>query len=270
MKDVKFSIVIPNYNEDKYIRECLESVFSQTYNNYEVIVVDDGSTDNSLEIVKDFNVKIYHSNGLHAGGARNLGIDNASGDYIVFLDSDDYFNNDKVLSELNDLINDEDIVFLDYLLNINGECTEKKDLDEDMYERIARTSFLGAPTKCFKRSLLEGIRFPEKQRFEDIVFTLECMCKANSYTHYKKSFFTYRKVNNSNSSADLDVETMLALISEIMKLYKLCVKYPKYKESLLRRIKNDKISKRIDIINYLLDNNIDKIEVSKFYELLNE
>ena len=83
MKDVKFSIVIPNYNEDKYIRECLESVFSQTYNNYEVIVVDDGSTDNSLQIVKDFNVKIYHSNGLHAGGARNLGIDNASGDYIV-------------------------------------------------------------------------------------------------------------------------------------------------------------------------------------------
>ena len=121
MKDVMFSIIIPNYNEDKYIRECLESVFNQTYNNYEVIVVDDGSTDNSLDIIKDFNVKLYHSNGLHAGGARNLGLDNATGDYVVFLDSDDYFNNNNVLLELNNLIKDVEYTFGSGTWTVEGD-----------------------------------------------------------------------------------------------------------------------------------------------------
>lgn len=271
MKDsIRFSIIIPNYNEDKYIRECLESVFKQTYKNYEVIVVDDGSTDRSIEIINEFDVKLYHSNGLHAGGARNLGIDNANGEYIVFLDSDDYFANDRVLEELNNLIKEEDIIFLNYTLNRNGVLEDRFDIDGDLNERVERTSFLGVPTKCFKRELIGDTRFPVCQRYEDIVFTLENMCKAKSYTEFRKSFFIYRKVENSNSTAALDVEAIMSVINEIIKLYKLCVKYPKYKDNFLKRIKNDKLDKRFKIVDYMLENNIESLEVNEFLNLLNK
>ena len=271
MKDnVRFSIIIPNFNEGKYIRECLESVFNQTYKNYEVIVIDDGSTDNSLDIIKDFDVKLYHSNGLHAGGARNLGLDNTSGEYVVFLDSDDYLAGNDVLDKLDNLINDEDIIFLNYTMSINGEMDVRHDIEGDLSEKIERTSYLGAPTKCFKRSLIGDTRFPVCQRYEDIVFTIENMCKANSCTELKDSFFIYRKVANSNSTSALDVEAIMAVITEIIKLYKLCVKYPKYKDNLLKRIKNDKIDKRFGIINYMLENNIESLEVKEFFDLLNK
>lgn len=267
---IKFSIIIPNFNEGKYIRECLESVFKQTYKNYEVIVVDDGSTDDSIDIIKDFDVKFYHSNGLHAGGARNIGLDNASGEYVVFLDSDDYLANENVLNNLNSLINDEDIIFLNYTMFRNNEYEDRFDVEGDLSVKIERTSFLGAPTKCFKRSLIGDTRFPVCQRYEDIVFTLENMCKAKSYKELKDAFFIYRKVENSNSTSALDIDAILAVNNEIIKLYKLCVKYPKYKDNLLKRIKNDKIDKRFSIIEYMLENNIDSLEVSEFFKLLNK
>jgi len=267
---IRFSIIIPNFNEGKYIRECLESVFRQTYKNYEVIVVDDGSTDNSIDIIKDFNVKLYHSNGLHAGGARNLGLDKARGEYIVFLDSDDYLSNDDVLSNLNNLIKEEEIIFLNYTLFKNNIYEDRFDIEGSLNDKIEKTSFLGAPTKCFKRSLIGDSRFPVCQRYEDVVFTIENMCKANSFVDFKEPFFVYRKVENSNSTKDLDVEAILAVTNEIIKLYKLCVKYPRYKDNLLRRIRKDKIDKRLSIINYMLENNIESLEVKEFFNLLNK
>lgn len=267
---IRFSIIIPNFNEGKYIRECLESVFCQTFDDYEVIVVDDGSTDNSIDIINDFDVKLYHSNGLHAGGARNLGLDNAHGEYIVFLDSDDYLANDMVLENLNNLIVDEDIVFLNYTLFRNGIYEDRYDVEGTLSDKIEKTSFLGAPTKCFKRSLIGTTRFPTCQRYEDVVFTLENMCKAKSFVDNKEPFFIYRKVENSNSTAALDVEAILAVTNEIIKLYKLCVKYPSYKEVLLKRIRKDKIDKRLEIVDYMLENNIDNLEVTEFFKLLNE
>ena len=112
--DKKFSIIIPNYNKEDYVEETLNSIFNQTYKNFEVIVIDDASSDNSIEKIKKFDVRLFHTNRKMAGGARNVGLDNATGDYILFLDSDDYFTTPTVLEELNNLITDEDIIFLNY------------------------------------------------------------------------------------------------------------------------------------------------------------
>ena len=109
-EQIKFSIIIPNYNKEEYVRDTLDSVFNQTYKNIEVIVVDDGSTDNSINIINEYNVKLLHTNRKRAGGARNIGIDNASGDYIIFLDSDDYFTNDQVIEKLASTINNQDLI----------------------------------------------------------------------------------------------------------------------------------------------------------------
>ena len=86
----KYSIIIPVYDVEKYIKKCLDSVFNQTYNNYEVIVVNDGTKDNSMEIVKNYNVITINQKNQGLSMARNNGVKKAKGEYLLFLDSDDY------------------------------------------------------------------------------------------------------------------------------------------------------------------------------------
>lgn len=260
----RFSIIIPNYNKEEYVRETLESIFNQTYKNFEVIVVDDGSTDKSIEIIKEFDIKLFHTNRKRAGGARNVGIDNATGDYIIFLDSDDYFTDNTVLERLNNLINGEDMIFLNYTKDKFGEVMIIKEEKEDISVKIENTKNLGCPTKCFKRELLEGIRFPEAKRYEDINFALEAMCKATSFAYFENSFFTYRKVPTSNTTTEITGDAMIDILEELVKMYRLCTKYPQYKLNILNRIKRDKLNTRLDILNHLIE-----FDENKFFDYFN-
>lgn len=248
---VKFSIIIPNYNKEPYIKECLDSVFKQKFKDYEVIFIDDASTDASLDIVKNYPVKILKTPHLQAGGARNLGLEVANGEYIVFLDSDDYLC-ENALENLDNLIIDEDIIILNYIKNENGNLTLKKEPYKTLKEIIANSTHLGVPTKCFKRNLIENLKFPIKQRFEDMVFTLEAMCKSEKIAILEEPFFVYRKVPNSNVTKEIDLETMLLIYKELLNIYPLCIKYPKYKNELLIRLKKDKLDKRLEIIETLV------------------
>ena len=96
----KFSIIIPVYNVEKYIKKCLDSVFNQSYKDFEVIVVDDGTKDNSMELVKKYDVKIINQENMGLSEARNNGVKKAKGEYLIFLDSDDYIEKD-LLKELD-------------------------------------------------------------------------------------------------------------------------------------------------------------------------
>ncbi len=106
----KFSIIIPVYNVEKYLRKCLDSVFSQNYKNYEVIVVNDGTKDNSMDIVKDYPVKIINQKNQGLSVARNNGVEKATGEYILFLDSDDYIEKGLLEAIDKSLDNKPDIV----------------------------------------------------------------------------------------------------------------------------------------------------------------
>lgn len=252
----KFSIIIPNYNKGKYIKNCLESVFNQDIKKeeYEVIVVDDGSNDNSIQIINQYPIRLYNTDRKGAGGARNLAIENSTGKYIIFLDSDDYFTNNTVLSKLESIIDNQDIVFLAFTKDNFGEkeiITENKNT---LAEKIESTKLLGCPTKCFKKELIGNTRFTENTKYEDVFFTLECLCKCKSYAYFDESFYTYRKVENSNTTQEVSGIIMTDLIIEISKLYYLCFKYPKYKDNILNRIKNDRLSLRIEILNELIEN----------------
>lgn len=106
----KFSIIIPVYNVEKYLKKCLDSVFNQTYKDYEVIVVNDGTKDNSMDIVKDYNVKVINQKNQGLSAARNAGVKVATGDYLIFLDSDDYWEK-NLLKELSKFLkNNPDLV----------------------------------------------------------------------------------------------------------------------------------------------------------------
>ena len=110
----RFSIIIPVYNTEKYLDRCLSSVFNQTFSDYEVIVVNDGSTDSSEEIVNEYkdnhsNLKYFYKKNGGLSSARNYGVSKSCGEYILFLDSDDYYELDLLL-KLNDSIDDCDVV----------------------------------------------------------------------------------------------------------------------------------------------------------------
>ena len=105
MKTSLISIIIPVYNVEKYLRQCLDSVLSQTYTNYEVIMVDDGSTDSSYDIcleysIKDSRFKSFQKENGGASSARNIGLDKADGKYVFFLDSDDWIDKNTFQSLL--------------------------------------------------------------------------------------------------------------------------------------------------------------------------
>ena len=106
----KFSIIIPVYNVEKYIRKCVDSVFEQTFKDYEVIIVNDGTQDKSIEQIKNYDVTIINQKNQGQSAARNNGIKKAKGDYLIFLDSDDYWRKD-LLKEINkSLKNNPDVV----------------------------------------------------------------------------------------------------------------------------------------------------------------
>lgn len=264
INNIKFSIIVPNYNKAEYIEDCLSSIFNQTYNNYEVIFIDDGSTDNSVEIAQKYNINLLHTKHIHAGGARNKGLENATGDYIIFLDSDDYFTDNLVLEKLANQINDEDIIFLTYTRDDFGKTSLVEETKNDISYIIENTRNLGCPTKCFKKSLLEGLKFPECKRYEDINFALEAMCKAKKYSFFKDSFFTYRKTPSSNTTTEVTGDAMLDILEELVKMHRLCLKYPKYKINLIKRIKRDRLKDRLDILEHLIE-----FDENKFKEYFN-
>ena len=101
MSEVKISVIVPVYNTEEYLPRCLDSIIGQTFDNIEVIVVDDGSTDNSYSVCREYagrdtRIRLFHKENGGASSARNLALDKVQGEYIVFVDSDDYILKDAL------------------------------------------------------------------------------------------------------------------------------------------------------------------------------
>ena len=251
----KFSIVIPNYNKEKYIRRCLNSIFTQSIKkqNYEVIVIDDGSTDSSVDIIREYDVKLLNSNRLGAGGARNKGINIAKGKYIILLDSDDYLYKNDVLEKLDREITNQDIIFVKYK-QILGQ--EEKVIEENkentLEEQIYKSNYFCCTLKCFKRELAEGIRYKEKSYHEDISFTMELMCKAKTLLYFDEILYVYYKEENASTIDHYTVRKALDFTMQILEYLYFADKYKDRKQSLINRMEQEKyllkISKLMDWI----------------------
>lgn len=172
---MKFSVVIPNYNSEKWIEKTLKSILEQTFDDYEVIVVDDMSTDISVRIIEnyidDFNGKlklIKLRKKRWNGGSRNAGVEKARGDYILFIDCDDWFLSNNCFEEIAKIINEydsPDLIRLPYAFT--GKYTRSVPLREKSFKELADTIFVAPWTKCVKRKLF--VPFPENTLIEDVV-----------------------------------------------------------------------------------------------------
>ncbi len=253
----KFSIIIPCYNEEKYIDRCLSSIFNQTLDKqkYEVIVIDDGSNDNSIDIIKKFDLKLFNSNRLGAGGARNIGIDNAKGEYIILLDADDYLYENDVLEKLDNELNNQDIVFVKYkeVSDDNERVIEENNLNT-LEEQIYKSKHFCCTLKCFKAILVEDIRYKERCYHEDISFTMELMCKAESLLYFDEILYVYYKEQNTLTIDNYSIKKALDFLIQILEYFNFADKYKEKKDALIKMIEKegyiDKISKLEDwIIN---------------------
>lgn len=179
MISVKISVIIPFYNVEKYIVRCIESVKSQTFTDFECILIDDESPDNSYQIAleaiaNDHRFKIIRQKNKGLGGARNTGIENAQGDYIAFLDSDDWWDNNFLeLMYQSAVKNSADLVYcqirqVDEQNNKSHFWQTPIGIYQDsktIFDLLIKHHC--AWDKLYKRELFEKVRFPEKRYFED-------------------------------------------------------------------------------------------------------
>lgn len=202
---LRFSIIIPNYNNGPWLDKCLDSIVSQKYNDYEVIFVDDVSTDNSVDIFDKYKAKFrgYDLVELHRkhynGGARNVGISCAVGDYIVFIDSDDSFYDNMCLKAIDDAVranNEPDLVRLSYVCCV-GHDEYLADLSgQDTVEKILASESVACWTKCVKRSKM--VQFPENTLMEDVVQHIAQLDNVDSVAVCDKPIIKWNR-NNTNS-----------------------------------------------------------------------
>lgn len=211
----KVSVIIPVYNVENYIYECLISVLNQTYDNLEIIVVNDGSKDNSINIIKEISddrIKIINKENGGLSSARNVGISNATGEYIVFLDSDDYWNKDNCLEQIIQIFlkNDCDVVVgksirayedrNEYKHNIFFENLQSEVYSNIEYLKIVSNyNWVPVCFYCFKSKVLTNskIRFKEGVLHEDEDFTLRILLYAKSIGIYNEYFYVYRQREGS-------------------------------------------------------------------------
>lgn len=208
-----FSIIVPVYNAELYLQQCLNSIVEQTYSDFEVILIDDGSTDNSARICKDMAERdsrfIYQRKGNGGvSSARNVGLTLAKGDWISFVDADDYVMPDYLQTFANTSPKADITFFGELSINIKGEdstkvpkpifCSSRKDVEQAIYE--LRCGELGDVfgwtwDKFFRRDIIanNSIRFLETVSFrEDEIFTLEYCRYVSSLRIIDKVLYTYR------------------------------------------------------------------------------
>ncbi|NLM05238.1 MAG: glycosyltransferase [Clostridiales bacterium] len=198
---MKLSIIIPIYNMEKYLEECIESIFNNKKINYdfEVICINDGSTDSSLEILENYKekysvdkLKIISIKNSGVSAARNIGIKEARGEYITFIDSDDWISDDFLESTFTAIDENQD----SELYIFNTDFVGKKTINHK--EKISDTVFNTenhACAKIFKRDIIEknDIEFPVHLKLaEDMVFTFKYIFMISKIKYIDKSIYCYR------------------------------------------------------------------------------
>lgn len=163
MQKPKFSIIIPSHNGEKCLGRCLDSVITQTILDYEILVIADACTDKTVEVAKKYPVKLFEVDFKRDGLTRNVGLDNACGDWILFLDHDDWWLHEYVLSLLNiQTIKhpDMDVLYFSFIWSGMG-----------YYRQTTEHNYIAVWNKMYKRSFIGDTRFTDIPNWSDKDFT---------------------------------------------------------------------------------------------------
>ena len=205
------SLVIPVYNTDKYLETCLKSIINQTYKNIEIIVIDDGSTDFSAAICdvyrdKDSRIQVIHQPNQGIGASRNHGLDCVHGDYMLFVDSDDYIETTLVEKAVACLQKEKyDVIFFGYdeitnhgiknsVMNFDTSFDIRTIQEYVLVDRI--TNFLW--NKMYRSELWEKLRFPVGFQYEDLFIHPSLFLRVRTFTIVPDILYHYNRLNDSS------------------------------------------------------------------------
>jgi glycosyltransferase, family 2 len=205
----KVSIIVPMYNAEKFIGKTIESVLAQTYQNWEMLIMNDVSTDNSLAIVsvyakKDERIKIVNTEknvGVVKG--RNFLIDLASGKYIAFLDADDYWHNEKLEKQIKFMKEKNASISCTEYTRVKENEEKINDViikEEISYNDMLKNNYLGCLTVIYDAEKIGKRYFKELEKNEDYVLWLEIVKDVNTIYGLKENLAYYRVLDNSRSS----------------------------------------------------------------------
>lgn len=227
MKKVQVSIVIPVYNASKYLKECLDSVIKQTYEDIEIILVDDGSVDNSGKICDEYGdldkrVVVLHGKNSGVSTARNNGIKSSTGDYVTFIDSDDIIHKDYIKKLVNNLNGDSlsvcQIENFYNEVNFSNNDDNSIELDKNHFIELCRMNLLNTPCcKLFNLDILREnkIFFDTKLSLgEDLLFNLDYLKHIDKIIVANQKLYYYRRSDNdtlstSYNSKMFDIQLLL-------------------------------------------------------------
>ena len=223
------SIIVPIYNTEKYLRRCVDSIINQTCKNLQIILVDDGSTDNSGAICdeyarKDDRIKVVHKENGGASSARNRGLDIASGRWVVFIDADDHVT-EKYIEQLI-VYGESELVITNYHLNIGDSPLEyQEEKIEDYLQTISHSLIANTPWgKLYDSKIIKthSIRFDESTRFgEDSLFNLSYLLYCNSIRIIPVCGYCYESDGISSERYKLSVQEISRTINKLIRSYEL-------------------------------------------------
>lgn len=251
---VEVSVVVPVYNVEDYVGECLESLINQTLKDIEIICINDGSTDDSLKILeeyskKDNRIKVFSQENSGLSATRNNGIQVAEGNYIYFIDADDFLE----LTALEELLkiskktNCDFIIFklinfydntyekytsnyyeMEFLKPFRNKTFHYSDIGEKIFDVAVST-----PGKFFKKSLISNLKFPEGLIFEDNFFFAQAVINSDKIYFYDKHLYNRRIRDNSiTTTYDIKFADTILIINKIINLIKENNLYDKFKIKL--------------------------------------
>lgn len=277
----KISIIIPVYNVKRYLRKCIDSILAQTFTDYEVILVNDGSTDGSEEIcaqyaMNDSRIIVVNQSNGGLSAARNTGLKIACGEYIAFVDSDDWIHKDmyRILYE-NSIKHDADIVMCGFSLTSSERVSEiiplrpgveiltNKEALLNLSQKSTFVKMVVVWNKLYKKELWKKLRYPEGFINEDNYVSYKLLYNSNKVVLVEAAMYYYRQRANSIMKKPYTIERTYVLRS-----YEQKVRYFKRKnETYLHLISIHEYIEKI-IQNYYLskENSIDKATIKKLYQ----
>ena len=224
----KVSLIVPIYNSQKYLEKCIKSLLNQTLKDIQIILINDGSTDNSEKIIKSFDDEriVYISkNNEGIGKTRNLGIDKATGEFLAFVDSDDYLNEHFCEYMYQKAVNDDcDLVVCDFFEDRNTlvgiKFKDFKDTNLRETPELINNINLGPCNKLYKKSLFDdkSNRFEENLKYEDAPFVVKMLLSANKIGKVN-DYLTYYVIHSNSETTVRDKR-----IFDILKITDIIVK----------------------------------------------
>ena len=226
---IEISIIVPIYNTEKYLKKCIDSLINQTMKNIEIILINDGSTDNSEKIIKEYKdkrIKYFKNKNQGIGKTRNFGIKKSTGKYLMFIDSDDYISYNCCEMFYNNIINtNADMVVSNFYKDNQGTIEEIK-LDDFSPSSIKENKDLlliinpGPCNKLFRKSIItnNNILFDEEHKYEDMPFVMKYIKYARKISKLDMSLSYY--CIHSNSETTIRDKRIFDVLKQLRKVRK--------------------------------------------------